>query len=157
MKVRPAREKDLESIGRIYRECFPNEENHHEWIMACFRSAPKGIYYTIEVNGETAGYILWCVKNGFRKSTIVELEQIGVAPFFSGKGVGRYLISESIEKFTQHVNQLGYEIGALLVTTSEDNYAENLYTSTLGVERSCTIKNYGSGNEIILYKSNKNV
>lgn len=157
MKVRPAREKDLESIGNIYRECFPNEESHHEWIMACFRSAPKGKYYVIEIDGKMAGYILWCVKNGFRKSTIVELEQIGVSPSFSGKGVGRYLVSESINKFTLHVNQLGYEIGALLVTTSEGNYAENLYISTLGVERSCTIKNYGSGNETILYRSNINV
>jgi hypothetical protein len=38
-----------------------------------------------------------------------------------------------------------------MVTTTEGNYAENLYKSTLHVSRAAVLKGYGSGNEIILY------
>ena len=154
MEVRKANQDDINCIVEIYKECFPREVNHADWINACYNSAPKGVYYTVVVEGIVAGYILWCVKNGFREKTIVELEQIGVSPAYSGKGVGRFLIVESKKQFSSHIQSMGFTIGAILVTTSEGNYAENLYTSSLGLKRECVIKNYGSGNEVILYKSN---
>ena len=133
--------------------CFPNELNRKLWIESSFNSYPRGVYYVVEDEGLIVGYILWCVKNGFRKSTIVELEQIGISPKNAGKGVGRKLINKSFELFKGHVLALGHKVSAVMVTTSEGNYAENLYKSTLGVKRAATLVGYGSGNEIILYNN----
>ena len=152
MSIRKAQSQDIDDIASIYRDCFPRELNHKLWIESSFKSYPRGVYYVIESEGVIVAYILWCVKNGFRKNTIVELEQIGVSPQNSGKGFGRQLIAQSFELFKEHVSSLGHTVGAVMVTTSEGNFAENLYTSTLDVTRAAVLKGYGSGNEVILYK-----
>jgi hypothetical protein len=61
------------------------------------------------------------------------------------------LIKDSFERFKKHVDDNGYRVSAVMVTTTEGNYAENLYKSTLHVSRAAVLKGYGSGNEIILY------
>ena len=153
MNIRRAETKDIDDIAKIYAACFPNELNSKLWIETSFKAYPRNVYYVIESEGIVAGYILWCVKNGFRESTIAELEQIGVHPDASGKGLGRRLIETSFNLFKTHVNDLGHTIGSVIVTTTEGNYAENLYKSTLGVSRAALITGYGSGNEIILYNN----
>lgn len=152
MKIRQAVEQDIEPISEIYRACFPREQQHSKWIEACFRSYPKGVYFVIESEGVVVGYILWCIKNGFRENAIVELEQVGIHPENSGMGFGKVLVKESYEIFKTFVADLGLNIGAVLVTTSEGNYAESMYKSVLGVETSAKIEGYGSGNELILFK-----
>jgi ribosomal protein S18 acetylase RimI-like enzyme len=107
----------------------------------------------VEQQGVIAGYILWCVKNGFREATIVELEQIAVDPQYGGTGLGRRLVTDSFEKFKQHVEDTGNKVGAVMVTTTEGNYAENLYISTLNVSRAAILCGYASGNEVILYNN----
>ena len=102
MNIRQARKTDIHQIAHIYSVCFPNERSHLEWITACFQSAPKGIYYVVEADSEIVGYILWCVKNGFREKTIVELEQVGVHPDFSGKGYGKHLVIDTFNLFKNH-------------------------------------------------------
>ena len=114
--------------------------------------APKSVYYILRVDSAPCGYVLWSAKNGFRSSTIVELEQIAIYRDFAGQGLGRRLIENSIELFRQHLENLGFSTGAILVTTSEGNFAEQLYTSTLGVERTGTIPRYGAGTEVILFR-----
>jgi len=151
MNIRKAENAEIDSISEIYRKCFPNEQSHMVWIEASYNSYPRGVYYVSECEGVISGYILWCVKNGFRKATIVELEQVGVSPEFGGKGVGRELIEKSFELFKEHVLNLGHNVGAVMVTTSEGNQAEKLYKSILNVTRAATLTGYGSGNEIILY------
>jgi ribosomal protein S18 acetylase RimI-like enzyme len=152
MNIRIATESDLDKITEIYKECFPNERYHHKWIRACYQSYPKGIYYVIESENTIVGYILWCIKNGFRDAIIAELEQLAVHPSYAGRGYGKSLIKISYEMYKHTISEFGFSVGAVLVTTSEGNHAENLYKSTLGVENSALIKNYGSGNELILYK-----
>ena len=153
MNIRPATEHDLDSISQVYSECFPDERNHLLWIKSSFNSFPRGVYYVVEQQGVIAGYILWCVKNGFRDATIVELEQIAVGSQYAGAGLGRRLITDSFEKFKQHVEDTGNKVGAVMVTTTEGNYAENLYKSTLNVSRAAMLKGYASGNEVILYNN----
>jgi ribosomal protein S18 acetylase RimI-like enzyme len=153
MNIRPATEHDLDSISQVYSECFPDERNHLLWIKSSFNSFPRGVYYVVEQRGVIAGYILWCVKNGFRDATIVELEQIAVDSQYAGAGLGRRLITDSFEKFKQHVEDTGNKVGAVMVTTTEGNYAENLYISTLNVSRAAILCGYASGNEVILYNN----
>ena len=153
MNIRKAEITDIDNISEIYGICFPNELDHKLWIEASFNSYPRGIYYVIEYDGVICAYILWCVKNGFRKSAIIELEQIAVSPIYGGKGVGRKLIGQSFELFKEHVLNLGHKVSAVMVTTSEGNYAESLYKSTLKVTGAATLIWYGSGNEIILYNN----
>ncbi|MCW8866277.1 MAG: GNAT family N-acetyltransferase [Colwellia sp.] len=118
-------------------------------------SFPKSVYYVYGDEKSIQGYILWSVKNGFRANTIVELDQIGVHPEHAGQGIGKKLISESFKLFKTHVTELGYDVGSVMVTTSEGNYAEDLYISTLGVSRNGVISEYGSGNELILFNKIK--
>jgi len=153
MNIRLATEHDLDSISQVYSECFPDERNHLLWIKSSFNSFPRGVYYVVEQQGVIAGYILWCVKNGFRDATIVELEQIAVGSQYAGAGLGRRLITDSFEKFKQHVEDTGNKVGAVMVTTTEGNYAENLYKSTLNVSRAAILCGYASGNEVILYNN----
>ena len=153
--IRQANSVDLKNIAKIYSVCFPRELNHNVWINACFNSFPKSVYYVYEECNDIQGYILWSVKNGFRTNTIIELEQLGVHPEFAGQGVGRKLITESLEIFKSHLAELGHDIASIMVTTSEGNYAEELYKSTLGVTRNGIIKEYGSGNELILFNKIK--
>lgn len=153
MNIRTATEHDIDSIAQIYSKCFVHERDHLVWITSSFNSFPRGVYYVVEQQGVIAGYILWCVKNGFREATIIELEQIAVDPQSSGTGLGRSLITDSFEKFKQHVEDTGHEVGAVMVTTTEGHYAENLYISTLNVSRAAILCGYASGNEVILYNN----
>ena len=153
MEIREAKKEDIESIAGIYNECFPKESNHKLWIESSFSSYPSGVYYVISIEGKISGYILWCVKNGFRDNTIIELEQIGIHPGSSGKGLGRRLIEITLDKFKDHLSSLGHNVGAIIVTTSEGNFAEKLYQSTLGVSRAALITGFGSGDEVILYNN----
>ncbi len=150
--IRIAESGDLALIASVYSDCFPNETDHDAWVRASFRSYPRGVYYVATIDGAICGYILWCAKNGFRARTIAELEQVAVHPDFAGQGIGRTLIKESWERFRRHIDDLGHKVGAVLVTTAEGNFAERLYESTLGVSRSATLSNYGSGTEVILYR-----
>jgi ribosomal protein S18 acetylase RimI-like enzyme len=153
MNIRHAIQNDIESIAQIYLTCFPNERNHILWVKSSFSAFPRAVYYVIEHQGVIAGYILWCVKNGFRDETIAELEQIAVDSEYSGGGLGRKLIEDSFEQFKKHVEDTGHRVSAVMVTTTEGNYAENLYKSTLNVSRAAVLAGYGSGNEIILYNA----
>jgi hypothetical protein len=74
-----------------------------------------------------------------------------VDPQYGGTGLGRRLITDSFEKFKQHVEDTGNKVGAVMVTTTEGHYAENPYKSTLNVSRAAVLAGYGSGNEVILY------
>lgn len=153
MNIRVATEQDIQLISQVYLKCFPEERNHLLWIQSSFNSFPRGVYYVLEQQGSVAGYILWCVKNGFRDSTVIELEQVAVDPKYSGAGLGRKLIEHSFESFKKHVLNNGHKVGSVMVTTTEGNFAENLYKSTLKVSRAAILPGYASGNEVILYNN----
>ncbi|MFT6395242.1 MAG: ribosomal protein S18 acetylase RimI-like enzyme [Methylophilaceae bacterium] len=153
MNIRHANKYDLVAISKIYLKCFENERNQLLWITSSFNSFPRSVYYVVEQQGHIAGYILWCVKNGFRDATIIELEQVAIDPQYSGVGLGRRLITDSFERFKKHVTDIGHRVGAVMVTTTEGNYAENLYKSTLKVSRAAVLPGYASGDEVILYNN----
>jgi len=152
MAIKQANKSHIDGISKVYSICFPREVKHDMWITSCFNSYPKSVYYVFMDNSDTQGYILWSVRNGFRAKAIIELEQLGVHPEQAGQGIGRKLISESFKLFKSHIAGLGLDVGSIMVTTSEGNYAEKLYESTLGVTRNGMIEGYGSGNELVLFK-----
>jgi ribosomal protein S18 acetylase RimI-like enzyme len=153
MHIRHANKYDIDAISQIYLKCFPNERNQLLWITSSFNSFPRSVYYVVEQQGNIAGYILWSVKNGFRDATIIELEQVAVDPQYSGAGLGRKLITDSFERFKKNIADIGHRVGAVMVTTTEGNHAEDLYKSTLKVSRAAILTGYASGNEVILYNN----
>jgi L-amino acid N-acyltransferase YncA len=76
MNIRTATEHDIDSISQIYSKCFVNERDHLVWITSSFNSFPRGVYYVVEQQGVIAGYILWCVKNGFKKPLSLNLNRL---------------------------------------------------------------------------------
>ncbi|MFT6987566.1 MAG: ribosomal protein S18 acetylase RimI-like enzyme [Psychromonas sp.] len=153
VRILKAEKNHIPGIALIYKKCFPRESMHREWIASTYASFPRASYFIVEIEGEVVAYILWCFKNGFREQSILELEQIGVAPEFRGKGIAKDLIKKSFELISAEVSRLNLNIKSIIVTTREGNHAEAIYKSALGVERVALIKGYGSGDEVILLKS----
>ena len=152
MKIRKISEEDIPALTDVYETCFPREKLQKQWIEANFRSFPRIVYYIVEIESTIVGYIQWSVKSGFRDNSVVELEQLAVLPGHSGKGFGSKLIEQTFELFKEHLFDLGVGVKAVYVTTREGNFAEKLYMKVLGVERSAIIKEYGSGDEVVLFK-----
>lgn len=151
-EVLVAEKDDLASISDIYERCFAREKNHAEWIEANFSAFPRMRYYLVSVDRVVVGYALWSVKSGFRDNSIVELEQLAVVPELRGRGVGKTLLEQSFDQFKQHLSEKGIAVKAIYLTTRDGNSAESLYHKVFGVEREGIIKNYGSGDEVILFK-----
>lgn len=151
-EVLVAGKDDLANISGIYEKCFSREKNHDEWIKANFSAFPRMQYYLVIVDRVVVGYALWSVKNGFRDKSIVELEQLAVVPEFRGRGVGKELLEHSFDQFKQHLAEKAIAVKAIYLTTRDGNNAEGLYRKVFGVEREGIIKNYGSGDEVILFK-----
>ena len=152
IEVRKLEFLELDFTCKIYSECFPREKNHKLWLQANFNAFPRMVYFVATFNNEIVGYSLWSIKNGFRENSIVELEQLAVLPSFSGKGIGKELLCRSYDLFKLHLLDLGFGVKAVYMTTREGNFAESLYSKVFGVERHGVIKNYGSRNEVILFK-----
>lgn len=149
--VRKAEKTDSSSIAEMYSRCFEREKMHEIWVEANMNAFPRYAYYVAEQNAKPVGYACWVVKSGFRDRAVVELEQVGVLPQYSGKGIGKSLLLQSFEKFREHLMGLSIEVKAVYVTTREGNFAEDLYTKLFNIERQGVIKNYGSGDEVVLF------
>lgn len=152
IKVRLAVKDDLANISEVYKNCFPREKHHAEWISANFSAFPRMRYYVAIVDEMLIGYALWSVKSGFRDKSIVELEQLAVVPELRGRGTGKQLLEQSFDQFKQYLKERSIAIKAVYLTTRDGNNAEGLYRKVFGVEREGVIKNYGSGDEVILFK-----
>lgn len=152
IEVRVAEKEDLPSIYGVYANCFPREKLHDEWVNANFSAFPRMRYYVAIVDGVMVGYALWSIKSGFRDKSIVELEQLAVVPECRGQGVGKQLLEQSFDQFKFYLKEKNIEIKAVYLTTRDGNSAESLYRKVFSVEREGIIKNYGSGDEVILFK-----
>ncbi|MEH6453784.1 MAG: GNAT family N-acetyltransferase [Psychromonas sp.] len=153
VQVRQVELSEMDSLREIYSLCFPNEILQDEWVMSNMCSYPRMVYYVAICDDDVVGYAHWSVKSGFRDRAIVELEQVAVLPRFSKRGIGEYLLDQSFSLFKAHLSLLGVGIKGIYITTREGNFAENLYKRVFAVERQGVIENYGSGNEVILFKS----
>jgi len=167
IKIREAKEKDLEQIAKIALACFPEDfvdgtkkesstkKNALNWIKERFENKTFAKYYVAELNGKVVGYIFHLMLGGL--SGIVQLEQIGVDPEHRQKGIGKELILKSEEFWKRYFqNKFKKPLYKILLTTSEINdKAHNLYAKC-GFKYETTIKKlYFGNNEEIWIKEFK--
>ncbi len=96
------------------------------------------------------GYIQWLQKSGFRKESVIELEQIAVLPTFQSKNVGTELIKQSLEFVRGYLTSQNSILKAIMVTTRSDNYAQRLYEKTLNAKANACITDLYSADEIVM-------
>jgi len=156
MKVRLMEKTDLENVAEIHRLTFVRQQNSLQWIQCNFNAFPRFLNFVAEKEGKTLGYIIWIQKSGFRPQAVIELEQLAVSPNCQNQGVGRQLITESLTLVNNHLSLNGSTLKHILVTTRADNFAQQLYKSTLGAEIETTITNLYSDDEVLMIARNVN-
>lgn len=93
-------------------------------------------------------------KSGFRPEVVLELEQLAVSPESQKKGIGRALIMESLPLVKRQLALKNAVLKTILVTTRTDNYAQELYKSTIGAEVETVISNLYSADEVLMIARN---
>ncbi len=154
MVIRLMMKEDLPSTALVHKLAFVRQNYSNEWLECNLNAFPRYLIYVAEIEKEIVGYIIWVQKSGFRPEAVLELEQLAVIPSYQGKGIGRKLIVKSLP---QVKNQLALKHSVLkhvLVTTRADNYAQELYKSTLGAEVETTISNLYSADEVLMIARN---
>ena len=157
MQVRLMEKTDLDNVAEIHKLTFVRQQNSLQWIQCNFNAFPRFLNFVAEKEGEILGYIIWIQKSGFRPQAVIELEQLAVSPNFQNQGVGRQLITESLTLVNNHLSINGSTLKHILVTTRADNFAQQLYKSTLGAEIEATITNLYSDDEVLMIARNVNI
>jgi GNAT superfamily N-acetyltransferase len=104
--VRRATEADLSRIAAINTAVFLGDrdrtESALEWVTCWFRAFPLYQYFIIEVDGALAGYAGWQVHGGFlRAEPTIELDQIGIAREYQGRGLAPHLMRECMQELVE--------------------------------------------------------
>lgn len=157
MQVRLMQKTDLDNVAEIHKLTFVRQQNSLQWVQCNFNAFPRFLNFVAEKEGEILGYIIWIQKSGFRPQAVIELEQLAVSPNFQNQGVGRQLITESLTLVNNHLSINGSILKHILVTTRADNFAQQLYKSTLGAEIEATITNLYSDDEVLMIARNVNI
>lgn len=157
VKIRPADEKDVEGIAKVHSEAFLRQIHSYEWISCNFRAFPRIKYFVAELENEIVGYIQWIEKSGFRKEVVLELEQIAVIPSKQGKKIGTALIKQSLPVIKDQLVTRQSYIKHVLVTTRNDNPAQQLYAKTLNAKVETMIPNLFSSDEVLMISRNFDV
>lgn len=156
--IRRAIKKDLLKIAKINLVCFhgcANLKEAKKWTRCNFLAFPRFQYFVILLKNKIVGYILWYFKGGWRKKSVLELEQIAVEPKFQGQGIGTKLIKESFKKIKEYLKKENRLLKSVLVTTGTRQKAQKIYKKTLAVKPVAKIKGLFRGDEIILVKRYK--
>jgi len=144
-------EQDIASVSIVHSEAFKRQLSSNKWITCNFMAYPR-IMMFVAMNDENriVGFIQWLQKSGFRKESVIELEQIAVLPNFQGQNIGAQLISQSLEHVKEYLLSHNSILKAVIVTTRSDNLAQRLYEKTLDAKVSACIKNLYSADEVIM-------
>jgi len=154
MIIRDMKINDVKNAADIHKAAFPRQNMSLEWITANFNAFPRMQYFVAEENEQIYGFIHWTQKSGFRDEVVLELEQIAVHPDYQKKGIGEKLINESLVKVNEQLSTRNAIIKHVIVTTRADNYAQKLYSKTLGAKAETIIKNLYSSDEVIMIRRN---
>lgn len=149
--IRPMLEQDIDSVSLVHSEAFKRQSASRKWVTCNFLAYPRIMMY-VAVNDENqiTGYVQWLQKSGFRKESVVELEQIAVLPTFQGKNIGTKLIKQSIEFVKEYLLSQHSILKAVIVTTRSDNQAQRLYEKTLNAKVNACITDLYSADEVVM-------
>ncbi|WP_295892217.1 GNAT family N-acetyltransferase [uncultured Vibrio sp.] len=146
--------EDLPSAALVHQSAFVRQKDSSEWLTCNLNAFPRYLIYVAEDSEDILGYIIWVQKSGFRPEAVLELEQLAVTPKSQGKGIGRKLIVDSLPQVKQQLALKYSVLKHILVTTRADNFAQELYRSTLGAEVETTISNLYSADEVLMIARN---
>ena len=156
MKIRLMVQSDLVSAAEVHRLTFVRQKQSQQWLQCNLNAFPRFLCFVAEENNVIVGYIIWNQKSGFRAEAILELEQLAVSPDHRNKGIGRALITNSLPLLKVHLASNDAIIKHIIVSTRADNFAQELYRSTLGATIEATISNLYSSDEILMIARNCN-
>ena len=118
------------------------------------KAFPRNMCFVIKNENQICGYIIWAQKSGFRPEAVIELEQVAISPSQQNKGLGQYLIEQSLSQVKEQLSSLGSSVKHVLVSTRADNHAQNIYRKVLGAEVEATISNLFSADEVYMVARN---
>lgn len=146
--------EDLHQASKVHSEAFSRQTRSQEWLECSLKAYPRILCYVATLHEKVAGYIIWSQKSGFRPEAIMELEQLAVRPQFQGQGLGKNLITRSLELVRKDLVDQGSRLKHVIVTTRADNHAQALYKNLLGAEIEATITNLYSADEVFMIARN---
>ena len=143
---------DILAVAKVHSQQFPRQHNSSLWISCNFSAFPRiMLFIARDEKGHVVGYIQWIQKSGFRKESVIELEQIAVLKKHQGNGIGTKLVKESLSFIKDYLNDSNSILKSVLVTTRTDNAAaQALYKKALGAEEIAVIKGLYSHDEVIM-------
>ena len=109
--IRDAQAEDWKAIQKLNSEVFENDKDNDPDMDLNWPFTEPGIKYykkitdgtyghclIAELDGEAIGYVALAPKDfGYRKSTYIEIENIGVTPAYRSKGVGKLIMNAASE------------------------------------------------------------
>ena len=142
---------DIDEIAKIHSQQFTRQLHSEKWVSCNFAAFPRIIIFVARDElDNVVGYVQWIHKSGFRKESVIELEQIAVRKDQQRKGIGSKLIIDSLKLIKEYLSEYNSILQTILITTRSDNQAQLLYKNTLGAEVISIIKDLYSHDEVIM-------
>lgn len=142
---------DVEAVAKIHKQQFPRQQNSIKWVSCNFAAFPRIMLFVArDEKDNVVGYIQWLQRSGFRKESVLELEQIAVSQSHQRMGIGTKLIHGSLKAIKSYLSDTHSVLKAVIVSTSIDNAAQSLYQRVLGAKAVATINGLFSQEEIIM-------
>ncbi len=147
-------ENDLDKVAIVHADAFQRQQLSKAWLSCTLKASPRTLCFVIEQTKQIEGYIVWAQKSGFRPEAVIELEQVAISPNQQNKGLGQYLIEQSLSQVKDQLSISGSSVKHVLVSTRADNHAQNIYRKVLGAEVEATISNLFSADEVYMVARN---
>ena len=163
LKIRIATKRDIESIAKVARECFPldyvssnkkmkEDEIAKSWIEKHMLLDPFGLVTVAELENEIVGFVLYFMIGGL--SGVVHIEQVAVSPSFQKKGIGTTMMSKSEDILRNLLSEkLDTNLKKLVLTTSSENPGSHKLYKNQGYKMVVNLgEMFFSGDEIMYEK-----
>ncbi len=149
--ILPMHRDDINAVASIHSQQFPRQHSSVKWVSCNFSAFPRVMLFVARSErDQVIGYIQWIQKSGFRKDSVIELEQIAVHQSYQSAGIGEKLIKESLNSVKNYLDDNHSRLKAILVSTHIDNKAQELYKKSLGAKAVSVIKDLYSHDEVIM-------